>query len=461
MDVHGETIAAIATPVGRGGIGIIKISGPDALAIAKRLFVPARPSAEIAARRLYLGHVIDTETGRVLDQVLLSYMKAPFSYTGEDVVELNSHSGHLILTSIMQILLNQGARLAEPGEFTFRAFMNGKMDLAQAEAVIDLIEARSEKGLQIASSHLAGAFSREIEAIRVSVMGILARVEAAIDFPEEEEVELKTDEIGEDLERAVIYPLISLIECGEENRLSIAGALTAIVGRSNTGKSSLFNRLLKQQRAIVTPDPGTTRDMIESEIILDGLPIRLMDTAGIRVSFDKAEQKGIEITEGTILDADLLILVFDGSVPVQEEDVDILERCRGRRLIAVLNKSDLPPVLGKNHIQELIPDATCVEVSALTGHGIEELRSAVIRDFKSRRNDVAYGHLAPNLRQTKALRSALQACERAGSELQKGSPAEITAFELRGAIEHLGEITGQGIGNDLLDEIFSRFCIGK
>ncbi len=461
MEEHGDTITAIATPVGRGGIGIIKMSGPDALSIAQGIFLPKRPPRAMTSHRLYLGHIRVPETGQVLDQVLLSYMKAPCSYTGQDVVEINSHSGSLILSTIMQILLHQGARLAEPGEFTFRAFLNGKMDLTQAEAVIDLIEARSEKGLEIASSHIAGGLSQEIAAVRGSALAILASVEAAIDFPEEEAVAYRAGDIAEELRTAVKGPLISLIEAADENRLSIAGAIAAIVGRSNTGKSSLFNRILRKQRAIVTPDPGTTRDLIESEMILDGMPVRLMDTAGIRNALDKAEQKGIEITEETILEADLLIVVFDQSVSFQDEDIEILERCRGRHLIAVLNKTDLPPILAEDNLKRSLPHCAVVKVSALTGEGIEGLRNAISNDLKGRNRDTVYGHLAPNLRQTRALNSALLAFERADSELRKGSPAEITAFELRCAIEHLNEITGENIGDELLNEIFSRFCIGK
>ncbi|RJR19502.1 MAG: tRNA uridine-5-carboxymethylaminomethyl(34) synthesis GTPase MnmE [Desulfobacteraceae bacterium] len=461
MQEHEDTIAAIATPMGLGGIGIVRMSGPKSREIVKKIFLPSRPCRDMVSHHLYLGQVKNPSSDQILDQVLLSIMEAPRSYTGEDVVEINSHSGYLLLSTILQVLLEQGARLAKPGEFTFRAFMNGRIDLTQAEAVIDLIGARSEKGLSMAASQVQGALRKEIEAVKRAAVVLLATLEAAIDFPEENETPYDIGGLADELSRKVTSPIFSLIESGIENRLSIDGVRTAIVGSSNAGKSSLFNKLLRQERAIVTPVPGTTRDVIESELIVEGIPLRLMDTAGIRKASDQVEKIGIEITCKTIDEADLILLVVDRSRPIKAEDSEIINLCRGKRLLLVLNKTDLAPGLDEEELAAALPGCLPIKISALTGEGIDNLKAAIARNLHASENDSIYARLAPNLRHIKTMTKAAEAFERAGELIRDKAPAEIAAFEVKTGIDCLFRITGEVLGEEVLDEIFSRFCIGK
>lgn len=461
MQGQGDTIAAVATPLGLGGIGIVRMSGPGATEILGRIFEPARPLKEIRSRRLYLGYIRNPETGLIVDQVLACAMKAPFSYTGEDVVEINSHSGPFLLSTILNILVSQGARPAGPGEFTFRAFMNGRIDLSQAEAVIDLCSAKSEEGMSAAASQLKGSLGGPIRGIKAASLALLAEVEAFIDFPDEAETGYENKDLSRALEESIVEPLRGILKEGEQARLAVVGARTAIVGSSNAGKSSLFNRLLKKERAIVTEVPGTTRDVIESEIILHGLPVRLMDTAGIREAEDRVEKIGMAMTQKAIEESELLLLVLDRSRPISRQDFQIMELCRGKRTLIVLNKSDLPAVLDKKTLMRRLPDRPVIELSALTGDGVKALEEAVSEELRKDANLSGHPRLALNMRQSAALKEALEAFTRAGDCLRGDAPAEITALELRAGLEGLSRITGENLGEEVLNEIFSRFCIGK
>ena len=455
-----DTIAAVATPAGQAGIGIVRMSGPEARKIAERIFRPRNPVDSFQSHRLYLGHLIDPASGASIDEVLVSYMAAPHTYTREEVVEINSHSGALLLERILKILLREGARLAKPGEFTFRAFMNGRMDLTQAEAIIDLINAQSERGLQLASNQIHGLLRAEIERLRQKALDILAHVEVAIDFPEEEFSLLHREETADRVQEDLLDPVSGILSGYEERKLWLEGLKTVIVGRVNAGKSSLLNRLLNEEKAMVTPIPGTTRDIIESTIHMEGLPLRLMDTAGFRKGRGKLEKIGIHRAEQKMEEADLVLLVIDQSRPLHPEDLDLLARVQNKRTVVVLNKIDLPAKVNGKAFETMAVGIPRVRISALKGEGIEELRKA-IREVITAAIDTTDLGVAPSLRHKEALDRASGQFERSVSNLREGLPFEIIAADLQEGLEALGEIVGETTNEEVLDRIFSQFCIGK
>ena len=456
-----ETIAAIATPVGQAGIGIVRLSGPRSLSIASKIFRPRKGRGPLRSHRLYLGELVDPATAEPLDEVLVSYMKAPRSYTREDVVEINCHSGYVLLSKILELLLSLGAKPARPGEFTLRAFLNGRIDLSQAEAVVDLINAKSEKGLALASQQIRGAFRDRIAALKTPVLDLLARLEAAIDYPEEAEEILDMDEITDIIQRQVIAPINVLIQEHARRRVWVDGVQTVIVGRVNAGKSSLLNRLLNEERAIVTPVAGTTRDVIESTVTLEGLPLRLLDTAGLRRAKDQVEELGLELARRKMEEADLVLVVVDQSRPLGPEDRETIRRCKGKETIVVLNKIDLPCGLDPAEEGEVFGDLCRVRISALTGEGIPLLARAIREQVLGGETDLTTSQVVPNLRHREALGEALRNFEGALESLRGGRPLEIAAFELRAGLDALGAIVGETTDADLLDRIFSRFCLGK
>ena len=455
-----DTIAAVATPAGQAGIGIVRMSGPQAREIAHRIFRPKNPADSFQSHRLYLGHLINPASETALDEVLVSYMAAPHTYTREDMVEINSHSGPLLLEQILKILLREGARLAKPGEFTFRAFMNGRMDLTQAEAIIDLINAQSERGLQLASNQIHGRLRAEIETIRQKAVDLLAHVEVAIDFPEEEFSLLHRGETAGRVQKELLDPVSRMIAGYGERKLWLEGLKTAIVGRVNAGKSSLLNRLLNEEKAMVTPIPGTTRDVIESTIHMEGLPLRLMDTAGFRKVRGKLEKIGIRRAEQKLEEADLVLLVIDQSRPLQSEDLDLLARIQKKKAVVVLNKCDLPARVNEDALESMAVGLTRVRISALKGEGIEELRKA-IRDVITSGVDTTDLGIAPSLRHKEALDRASDHFQKSVSNLEEGLPFEIVAADLQEGLQALGEIVGETTREEVLDRIFSQFCIGK
>ena len=460
MSPDQDTIAAIATPIGQAGIGIIRISGPLSLEIAGKIFRPKNPTPVLRSHQLYLGHLLEPSSGNAIDEVLLSFMRAPHTYTQEDVLEINSHSGYALLSKILEILLGQGARLATPGEFTLRAFLNGRIDLTQAEAVIDLINSRSERGLYLASQQVRGSFKEEIEGLRQKAIHILARAEVAIDFPEEKtDVVFKEEEttrINEDL----IKPIEALIEA-HESRVWVDGINTVIAGRVNAGKSSLLNRLLNEQRAIVTPIPGTTRDIIESTINIEGIPFRLMDTAGLRRVNDELERLGIDLTKRKLKESDFVLIVIDQSRPLGQDDLDTILQSKGKKALIVINKIDLPSKLGQGADSEALSLFPSVKISALTGQGLDQLKKAMKDCILEGRLDTTSSHAVPNLRHRHALNNALQFFKDAEQRTRDEAPMEIIALELRSGLDALGGITGETTSEDVLDSIFSQFCLGK
>jgi len=456
-----DTIAAIATPIGQAGIGIIRISGPLSETIAENIFIPKRPIKGLQSHRLYLGHLRDSSSKAIIDEVLLSYMKSPHSYTREDIVEINSHSGYLLLSRILQIVLDQGARLARPGEFTLRAFLNGRIDLTQAEAVIDLINSKSERGLVMVSKQMQGAFRNEIFGLRQDVMDILAHAEVAIDFPEEGANIFSRKEAANLIKKRLVKPVETLIKAHAGRRIWVDGISTMIVGRVNAGKSSLFNRLLTEQRAIVTSIPGTTRDIIESTVNIDGIPLRLMDTAGLRDVKNEVERAGISFTEKKMTEADFLLVVIDQHRPLNQDDLDIIARSREKKALMVMNKIDLPSKLSHNEKEEISSGFSVVEVSALTGKGLDRLRKTVVECLLTADVELTTPNVAPNLRHRQALMDASEFFKNAAYNTEKDAPMEIVSLELKGGLDALGDIIGETTGEEVLDSIFSQFCLGK
>ncbi len=456
-----DTIAAIATPIGQAGIGIIRLSGPLSERIARSVFRPAKSPGPLQSHRLYLGNVVDPVSGRVVDEVLLSFMRAPSTYTREDVVEINSHSGYLLLQKILEIVVHEGARLAQPGEFTFRSFVNGRVDLTQAEAIVDLINSKSDRGLLLASQQIKGAFRERIDRLRRAVLDLLARVEMAIDFPDEEEGIFDWDKSGAFMTEALIEPIEKLIANHDQRKMWLEGIATVIVGRVNAGKSSLLNRLLNEERAIVTPIPGTTRDIIESMIHVKGLPLRIMDTAGFRKVRGKLERLGMELTEKKMEESDLILLVIDQSRAVSPDDFDLLAKITGKRALVVVNKIDLPLKADLESLGTRLNGFKVVKVSALTGEGMEDLQQAIWKLIVAGGAVDAASDIVPNLRHTMALSAASEFFKKALHNIKSDLPLEIIAADLTSGLDALGEITGEQSSEELLDTIFSRFCIGK
>ena len=456
-----DTIAAIATPAGVGGIGVVKISGSSAWAIGERLFQPARVSEKLGSHRLYHGHILEPETGRPVDEVLTSFMRAPHTYTREDVVEINCHSGMAVLERILELVLRSGARLAEPGEFTRRAFLNGRIDLTQAEAVLDVIHSQTRRSLDLASEHLRGTLHLIITDLRTQLLQVLATVEAAIDFPDEEIETPEGAELAERLHTQVLDPLTDLLARYDDGRILREGLAVTITGKPNVGKSRLLNTLLRCDRALVTPVPGTTRDVIEEGCSLRGIPIRLIDTAGLREADTLVEQLGMELTRDRLARADLVLFVLDRSAPLTQEDIRIHKELGETPRIILLNKADLDRHPDFAAIEGRFPGETILEISALRGDGIEGLKDAVFQTINSRRLDTETSVVAPNLRHKMCLERTREAVIRAIELIEGEAATELVAIELQEALRHLGEIIGMTTTEEVLDQIFSQFCIGK
>jgi tRNA modification GTPase len=459
--VADETVAAIATPAGVGGVGIVKISGPAAWAIGQSLFQPARVPEKLCSHRLYHGHIVEPETGRPVDEVLTSFMRGPHTYTREDVVEINCHSGMAVLERILELVLRSGARLAEPGEFTRRAFLNGRIDLTRAEAVLDVIHSRTRRSLDLASEHLRGTLHFIITDLRIQLLQVLATVEAAIDFPDEEIETPEGVELAERLRARVLGPVTDLLARYEDGRILREGLAVIIAGKPNVGKSRLLNTLLRSDRALVTPVPGTTRDIIEEGFNLRGIPIRLTDTAGLREADTLVEQLGMELTRDRLARADLVLFVLDRSTPITREDIQIHKEVGDKPKLILLNKADLDRHPDFAAIDGRFPGEIILDISALRGDGIEELKDAVFQTIRSCRLDTETSVVAPNLRHKMCLERAREAANRAIAMVAAEAAPELVAIELQEALRHLGEIIGMTTSEDVLDQIFSQFCIGK
>jgi tRNA modification GTPase len=452
-----DTIAAISTPVGEGGIGIVRVSGGDADVIAERIF-RRKGSGGLVSHRFYYGEIFDRDGDEALDEAMVVLMRAPRSYTREDVLEIQCHGGYLMVRRVLELVLRSGARLAEPGEFTRRAFLNGRIDLLQAEAVIDLIRGKTEAALTLAQHQREGILSGRIAEAREGILNSLALIEAYIDFPEEDIILPELREI-ESAVRGSLTCIEGLLAGFDEGRVIRDGVSVLIAGKPNVGKSSLMNTLLREKRAIVTSVPGTTRDIIEEVVNIKGLPVTLLDTAGIRETEDEIEQEGMRLTLEKIPLADLILLVVDGSRPLDNEDELILQAVGGRTYILVQNKSDLQPVA---ELPEDLSAAGVVRISARNGNGIDELREAIFSLFIQ--GGVLDGREFSALSQVRhkdALERARRHILNFLQAVQGESALEFVALDLRDALGALGEVTGETTPDEILDQIFSRFCIGK
>ena len=453
-----DTIAAISTPPGQAGIGIVRLSGPQAQAIAARLFRPNTPhNLPYPTHRLILGHIISPDDGHVVDEVLLSSMRAPHSYTREDVVEINCHSGYAVLQHILHLTLEQGARLANPGEFTLRAFLSGRLDLTQAEAVLEIIQARSDTGLKVAAAHLAGGLGQKITRLRESLLDLLARVEADLDFGEELP-ELKYPELILSLQ-ALEAEIAVLCQSYAQGRLLREGLQVVLAGRPNVGKSSLLNQLLQTDRALVTDIPGTTRDVIAENLVIQGLPICLLDTAGLRQAHNKVEELGIERTEHHLTQADLVLFIVDATEPWHPEDTSRMAALAEQPALLVLNKCDLPPRLTETSVSATWPHPV-LKISALTGSGLPALKEAIFQAAMGNTRPLT-PQIVTQARHNQHLERCREYLNQALELMEAGHPPELLALEMQAGVQELGAILGLEIGEDVLDRIFSRFCLGK
>ena len=455
-----DTIAAIATPPGEGGLAVVRVSGAQALAITDKCFLPAgknslKPSAA-ATHTVQYGKIVRGET--VVDEVLLAVLHSPRTFTREDTVEISCHGGILPAKLVLDTLLENGARLAEPGEFTRRAFLNGRIDLAQAEAVADLIRSRTELALAAANEQLAGKLSRRINLLRDDLMHTLAHVEAHIDFPDEDISPDTKEQLLARLENGMKF-MDELLRTANEGQILRHGIRAAIVGRPNAGKSSLLNQLLGHDRAIVSPIPGTTRDTIEETANIRGLPVVFIDTAGLREARDEIEQEGVRRSREALAKAEFILHVLDASEPLTPADEKYFAEFAGKKRILVRNKVDLPVRLSEFRSQK--PEVSMVDVSCLTGGGIEKLKDAVKELIWSGEIKSEMLQVMINSRHQDALNRARAAAGRAAEALRGGATLELVALDLRIAVNAVGEIVGKTATEDLLDSIFSQFCIGK
>lgn len=455
-----DTIAAISTPPGEGGIGIVRVSGAEALSIAEKVFRPAMDRGSLESHRAKVGKFINPLTEEKIDEVVFLPMLKPHSFTAEDVVEFHCHGGRLPLSIILREVLRLGARMAEPGEFTKRAFLNGRIDLTQAEAVISVIQASSEGSLRASIMQLEGGLRKEITGFREGLIDLLARVEADIDFPEEEIESISLEEIAARVKK-IHERIESLRKTYSQGKILREGVTTAIVGRPNVGKSSLLNALLNFDRAIVAEVPGTTRDIIEEAVNVRGIALNIMDTAGIRSHGDVVELEGIRRTKAALAGADLVLAVFDGSMELTGEDLETVEAVKGKKIIPVVNKRDLETRMDTKRLREILGGAPLVFISARQREGINELEDAIHQKIWDSRIDLTENIFITRMRHEEKLQKASEALEGAQRSLEDSLPLEFLAADLRSALDWLGEITGESFTDEVLDKIFSEFCIGK
>jgi tRNA modification GTPase len=451
-----DTIAAISTPMGKSGIGVIRLSGKDALSILHKVF--HRTGATLSDRTPTLGEIVDPDSSQRLDQVLVTCFLAPRSFTREDVVEVSGHGSPVVLKAILQLFVRLGARLATPGEFTLRAFLRGRIDLVQAEAIHDLVEARTLFQARVARQQAGGALSHRLRPLKEQLIHLIAVLEAGIDFAEDD-VSVPTEEEVKGSLNPLVGELRRLCASFSFGKILAEGISLAIIGRPNVGKSSLFNALLEEERAIVTEIPGTTRDLVAETAQIRGIPVRLMDTAGIRQAENRVERLGIDRSLEALADADQIILVLDGSEELKEEDLDLLGQLEGRDFHLVVNKTDLPQCLDPAGLRTSA--RTVSSISALTGEGLESLRDTIFRAFEHDQALESEGALLTNVRHEQKSREALDALVRVQTALSQELPHELLLLDLYVALRAVNSLTGETTVEDILDQIFSRFCVGK
>lgn len=455
-----DTIAAVATAYGEGGIGIIRISGEEALPILQEIFEFHGDTDTFTSRRMTYGKIIDKEKNQIIDEVLAVYMKGPKTYTAEDVVEINCHGSMVSLRKTLALVLRKGARLAEPGEFTKRAFLNGRLDLSQAEAVIDMIRAKTDKSFDVAVSQLEGRLSLKVEEIRQKLLDLLVDITVNIDYPDEDIEEMTYEKLEESIIETQDM-IEKLLETSSTGRMIREGIKIAIVGKPNVGKSSLMNGLLKETRAIVTDIPGTTRDTIEEVLSIRNIPVYLVDTAGIRETSDKVEKMGIEKSKEAFNQADFILFLLDGSRSLEEEDLQIMEFLKERKSLVLINKRDLGEAISIEEIAAKLPASQVIEASLLKGQGITEIEDAV--------EDLVYGGeivqkesmMVNNVRHIELLQQAVKSLTDALHMSERREALDFIEVDVKNAYERLGEIIGETVSDDIINEVFARFCLGK
>jgi len=460
MLIKDDTIAAIATPRGAGGIGIVRISGPNAETICRALFRPTARTGPLRNRFLYHGDIVSPETGAIIDEVLLAIMRGPHSYTGEDTLEINCHGGYCVLQAVLNEVILAGARPADPGEFTRRAYLNNRIDLSQAEAVMDLITAKTDRGRALALSGMKGTLSKKLESIRSGLIAILTSLESSIDFTEEDISPEPYRNLSRDVEDEIIR-IKKILSTYEEGKLFRDGLNVVITGKPNVGKSSLLNRLLGERRAIVASTPGTTRDFIEETINIRGIPVKLTDTAGIRTSADSIEQEGIEFVWEKIQESEIVIVLLDGSASLAEEDLQVIRKNSNKRIVLVVNKSDLPHGITDSELGDVVSSVEPLWISAKYGDGISALQERIYSLASDTGEYPDSDVVLTTLRHKISLEKTVESLAAAAENIARERSPELAAFDMRSALDHLGDIAGQTTNEDVLNRIFSAFCVGK
>lgn len=457
-----DTIAAISTPPGEGGISIVRISGSDAMKVAEKIY-RGKNLAKVASNTINYGHIVDpSDHNSEVDEVMVSVMRAPKTYTKEDIIEINCHGGIVATNKILQLVLSNGARMAEPGEFTKRAFLNGRLDLSQSEAVMDLIEAKTDESMKAALNQLDGNLSHLIKHLRQDILDVLAQVEVNIDYPEYDDVETMTSKLLMDKSKELKAQIDQLLKTAKQGKVLRDGLNTAIVGRPNVGKSSLLNRLLHEDKAIVTDVPGTTRDVLDEYVNVSGVPLHLVDTAGIRDTEDKVEKIGVDRSRNAIKQADLVLLVLNASEPLTDEDRELLDLTQKSKRIILLNKTDLPEKINVNELKQRYHAENIIKTQATKDNGTQSLEDTIAKMFfnggiKSSQNDV----MVTNARHISLLQRASDSLQSVENGLNNGMPVDLVQIDMTNAWDLLGEITGDSYDGELLDQLFSQFCLGK
>ncbi|WP_248929325.1 tRNA uridine-5-carboxymethylaminomethyl(34) synthesis GTPase MnmE [Paenibacillus hamazuiensis] len=455
-----DTIAAISTPLGEGGIAVIRVSGDGSIPAVERIFRSKTKLSEAPTHTVHYGHIVNTATGQRVEEALVTVMRAPRSFTMEDVVEVSCHGGIISVQHVLDLILEQEVRLAEPGEFTKRAFLNGRIDLSQAEAVIDLIRAKSDRAFGIALKQVEGSLSKRIKQLRHELVELMAHIEVNIDYPEHD-VEEMTNAFIKDKCISALAQLDRLLETANQGKIIREGIVTAIIGKPNVGKSSLLNTLAQENRAIVTDIPGTTRDVIEEYVNVNGIPLKLLDTAGIRETSDLVEQIGVERSKSALNDADLILFVVSGAEPLTDEEMQLIEQLKDRQTIVIVNKQDLPQAINYDVLYRAFPEDRVVRTSLVEQQGIDDLEKAIAGIFFSgglESNDLTY---VSNVRHIQLLKRAKASMDEALSATEQFVPIDMIQIDIRTAWEQLGEIIGDSVSESLIDQIFSQFCLGK
>ncbi|WP_053217744.1 tRNA uridine-5-carboxymethylaminomethyl(34) synthesis GTPase MnmE [Virgibacillus senegalensis] len=455
-----DTITAISTPIGEGAIAIVRLSGPEAIKIADQLF-DGKSLTEVDSHTIHYGKIIDPATNEVAEEVMVTVMRGPKTFTREDVVEINCHGGLVSVNRLLEIALSQGARLAEPGEFTKRAFLNGRIDLSQAEAVMDLIRAKTDRAMNVALKQMDGRLSQLIQRLRQELLETVAHVEVNIDYPEYDDVEEMTNQMMISKTREVYREIERLLEVAKQGKILREGLSTAIIGRPNVGKSSLMNALVQENKAIVTEIPGTTRDVIEEYVNVRGVPLRLVDTAGIRETEDIVERIGVERSRQVLKESDLILLVLNNGEELTQEDINLFKAVEGLEVVVIVNKTDLPQKIDLEKVKELAANHSVITTALIEEKGIDDLEKAISETFFEGDLDAGDLTYVSNVRHIQLLKQALQALSDAMEGMENQMPIDLVQIDVTRTWEILGEIIGDTVHDSLIDQLFSQFCLGK